>query len=155
MLNKLSHVAAAAMLALAPMSASALSADPTFTYLYEEPESEYTWLFSDGLEYFNLLASNISGSYEIFIQNDVSDNLRYVFNVIDDDLPSAVISQGTSPKFGETSVLSISYDADFAEGIRFTLEAVPVPAAALLMLTALGGLAVSRRRPGAAAKASA
>lgn len=152
MMNKLRFAAVAAVLALAPITASASTTD----YAFQDPISGSTWNFSDGTSKtfeFSPRFGTEGGQYIVKIYNDLADTLRYQIASLETTFENVSFFMGPQPDKGEYSVLAVNYSADDAQkGIYFTLEAVPVPAAALLMLTALGGLAVSRRRSGVAAK---
>ncbi len=142
MLNKLKYAAVAAALAIAPISASALTTSSTTGDVTE-------WSFSDGLSTFALTTDDVaaSGTFTLDIINDLGGSLYYVFN----ELASAsftISNLVTTP-----TQLSFDFVAGAPSTYSFTLAAVPVPAAALLMLTALGGLAISRRRSNGAAAA--
>lgn len=155
MMSKLRYIVAAAALALAPISASATTTD----YAFQDPLSGSVWNFSDGTSKTFQFAPKYGtegGQYIVNIYNDLADTLRYQVAVLETTFEQLSITEGASPLKGAWSILTVNYTADDAlRGIYFTLEAVPLPAAALLMLTALGGLAVSRRRTGAAEKPAA
>lgn len=151
MIKSLKYAAAAAVAALAPVSASAL----TFSGTLSDGD---TFAFSDGTGSLGAIAftSEGPGSITLNILNDVGANLRLAFDTLFNSLTGATFTldgNAVSPDFGAsiasgtTSELVISYGS-LAPGanISSTLAAVPVPAAAALMLTALGGLALARLR---------
>lgn len=156
MIKKLKYAAAAAFAAIAPGAASAL----TFSGGPGTLEDGDTFLFSTSPADVGAIAFGPegAGSITINILNDVGSNLRLAFDLIGDTLHSTVFTlDGTvfNPVVGTEfaaaisglSTLVITYTgADAFDSIAFELAAVPLPAAAAMMLTALGGLALAKFR---------
>lgn len=156
MINKLKSAAAAAIAAVAPVSASALTFSGGSGTLVDGD----TFLFSNSPADVGAIAfaPEGAGSITINIFNDVGSNLRLAFDLVGNTLHDSVFTlDGTvfNPVVGAEvasvvsglSTLVITYTgADAFDSIAFELAAVPLPAAAAMMLTALGGLALTRLR---------
>lgn len=159
MINKLKYVAATAVAAIAPGASSAM----TMLNFSGGPGSLAdgdTFLFSTspadvgGIAF----APEGPGSFTINIMNDIGSNLRLAFDLIGDNLHDTVftldgvvfnpvVATEFSAAISGLSTLVVTYSgADAFDSIAFELAAVPLPAAAAMMLTALGGLALARFR---------
>lgn len=151
MIKALKYVATAAVATIAPVSASALTFFGTLT-------DGDTFALSSGSATIGASTFGAEGpaSFTLTILNDVGSNLRLAFDTlfnsftgvsmtldgvtVADDF-GAVIASGTSAD------LVVSYGIlNPGETFSATLAAVPLPAAAVLMLTAIGGLALARGR---------
>lgn len=148
MIKALKYVAAAAVATLAPVSASALTYFSTYT-------NGSTYNFSDG--YQSLVAVALApegpGSITLNIVNDIGSNLRFAFDLVAETLSGVTYTFGGAPvtpdfgaPVGGSTQLVINYSgATPGSQLAFAMSAVPVPAAAALMLTAMGALALLRR----------
>ena len=152
MIKNIKYAVAAAISALVPMSASAL----TFSSGPGTLADGGTFAFSAGDASIGAIAFSpeLGGSITLNILNDVGANLRLAFELIGNTLNGVTYTLDgapVTPAFGAPiaglSELVISYTgADAFDSIAFNVSAVPVPAAAALLLTALGGLALVRSR---------
>lgn len=159
MIKKLKYAAAAVVAAIAPGASSAM----TMLNFAGGPGSLAdgdTFVFSNspadvgGIAF----AAEGPGSITIGIANDVGSNLRLAFDLVGNTLHDTVFALdgvvfnpvvGTefSAVISGLSTLVVTYTgADAFDSIAFELAAVPLPAAAAMMLTALGGLALTRFR---------
>lgn len=149
MINSLKYAAAAAAAVFAPVSASAL------TYSGSLSDGD-TFAFSDGVGTLGGISffGEGAGTITLNILNDVGTNMRLAFTTLSNalsgvtySLDGAAVAPDFSAPITGLSQLVISYTgATPGDDISLALSAVPVPAAAALMLTALGGLALARRR---------
>ncbi len=147
-IKALKYVAAAAVATLAPMSASAL----TYFSAYGDGD---TYNFSDGYQSLVgvALAPEGAGTITLNIVNDIGANLRFAFDLVAETLSGVTYTFAgapVTPDFGApvagSTQLVINYTgANVGDQIAFAMSAVPVPAAAALMLTAMGALALVRR----------
>lgn len=152
MIKRLKSATAALVAAVAPVSASAL----TFSGPPADLVDGDTFAFSEGTGSLGAIAFSPEGpgSITLNILNDVGSNLRLAFELVGNTLNGVAFTldgNAVTPDFGAKitglSELVISYTgADAFDTIAFNVSAVPVPAAAALMLTALGGLALTRFR---------
>ncbi|MDA7422761.1 VPLPA-CTERM sorting domain-containing protein [Tritonibacter multivorans] len=152
---------AAAALALLPGIASALSfagtVAPGSTYNVTDPQGQ---LVAVGI------ADEVGGSFSFDVTNNGASTWNFTFGdtFLNNSLPGATFSMGsvvgaTGPfsvalAAGETQTLTVFYD-DVVRGdvLGARFSAVPLPAGVLLMLSALGGLAVMGRRRNSATAA--
>lgn len=148
--------AAAAIAAFAPASASALTFSGGPGTLADGDTFQFSTSPADvGAIAF---APEGPGSITINILNDVGTNMRLAFDLVGSTLHDTVFTlDGTvfNPVVGTEfssvisglSTLVVTYTgADSFDSIAFELAAVPLPAAAAMMLTALGGLALAKFR---------
>ncbi|WP_278924230.1 VPLPA-CTERM sorting domain-containing protein [Pseudophaeobacter profundi] len=150
MIKTLKKIGAVAAATLAPMSASALTATGA--------ANGDTVNFSDMTQNVGLFFTSApeSGSFTLTLVNDIASSLRLGFSTLFNSgetisvtvdgtaMPSGDF--GTAVGFGDSVQLVVNYVASTSGSFGFSLAAVPVPAAAALMLTAIGGLALVRRR---------
>lgn len=163
MFNKLKFAALAAMVSAAPMSADALtfwprSLDPGDTYLVS---ADHTDRIEDGIFGIDNPLGSSPFSYDFTITNDTAAGQTILFDLryltfldglsmsltnfvtgATDDF-TATLAAGQS----ETFTLAVSNPTSNPGGrLNIQLALVPVPAAGLLFLTALGGMVAMRRR---------
>lgn len=149
MIKTLKKIGAVAAATLAPMSASSLTVTGAV-------DGE-TINFSDMTQNVGLFFDSApeSGSFSLMLFNDVAASMRLGFSTLfnSGETISVSIDGVTQPGtdfsaavgFGNAVELIVNYAATSAGSFGFSLAAVPVPAAAALMLTAIGGLALVRR----------
>lgn len=158
MLAKLKYAVAAVALSLAPVSASAL----TFYSVPGYVVGGGTYEIGSGLQKVNALSVNgeAAGSFTITVANNLASLARFSFDFgslfFNTTFPSYTIAYDgtivtapftTSLAGGESKDIVVSYGT-LGAGDRFaaTLSSVPVPAAGLLLLGALGAAGALRRR---------
>ena len=178
MMNKFSTAFAAAALATLPMMASAVtttqshnvSVNTAPSYSYSVPTSEdgvifeFTALDDFIIDTFSLNANGSNGgvdvsaaTYQVSVTNPVPVNFSTVFSAGGQGQGFAFVSGAT---FMAGDVFTVSFDESSPRPMSFTVgfvttavADVPVPAAGLLLLSALGGAAALRRRKKAATQA--
>lgn len=150
MIKTLKKIGAVAAATLAPMSASALTATGA--------TNGDVVKFSDMTQNVGLFFTSApeSGSFSLTLFNDIAASMRLGFSTLFDSGESISVSvNGTvmpsgdfsaAVGFGSTVELVVNYIATTSGSFGFSLAAVPVPAAAVMLLTAIGGLALVRRR---------
>lgn len=149
MIKALKYGAAAAAAALAPVSASAL------TFFGSLTDGD-TFALSSGSGTIGASTFGAEGpaSFTLTILNDVGSNVRLAFDALINTFTGGSITlDGVTVAnnfvadiaFGTSADLVVSYGVlNPGETFSATLAAVPLPAAAAMLLTALGGLALTR-----------
>lgn len=155
-IKTLAKVAAVAAMSCLPLSASALS------YFSGGVEPGETYSFSDGSSRVvaSAIADEAAGSFSFDVTNDQSSTwvLNFGQQYFNNSLPGGTISFGSSIAgatapfsvalaAGQTETLTVFY-SDLVRGDVFgaRFSAVPLPAGALLLLSALGLAGVARGR---------
>lgn len=162
MFKTVKHFALAATLALAPLSASALS----FGGDIAEGDT-YTFTSGEQTVVAVAIGDTPAGSFSFDVMNDAATTWTFNFGspFLNNSLPGGNFNfgpeiQGATGPFslalaaGETVTLTVFYDElvrGDVLGARFS--AVPLPAGLVLLLSALGMAAVVRRRGSAVAAA--
>jgi hypothetical protein len=164
------HFALAALMSTALLAHSGQADATTYTFVgsWEVDDGPGWWtqpIAYSGQEAAALLFGGVASDYVISTIDNLATNINFlawysILGVVgghalahdlDQDLPGELYYDGGTYTFGDLTNPASSYVWDNAQGSAYTnyvfrVAAVPLPAAGFMLIGALGGLALLRRR---------